>query len=302
MNNNLFLDLPAGTQKKILKHFKDLFGFTWVELAKFLGVNRSMIFFYCKDTCKMPLRHVEKLCLASNVNIAELCLKTKAMPHCTKKVISLPHYNSQLAEFLGVLFGDGCLSKKTYAVCVTCDALLDCDYVKKVICLLFEDLFGVLPKLRIQNGAVHCWVYSKSLFEFLSTNLGFPEGKKKNKLIVPLWITKNKEFSIAFIRGLFDTDGGVHRHHKNSIQLSYTNISPGFLRQVHCVMKSLGLNPKLGKQDIWFFGNAAFDFFNIVAPKNPKHTFKFKEFKRVKKVPLTREMYAGAGIRTQVTA
>ena len=302
MDDGLFLDLPPGTQKELLVYFKNLLNMTWVKLAKVIGVNKSMVFFYCNDTCKMPIRHVEKLCLLSNSNINDWQLKTKSIPCCVRKTISLPVHNESLAEFAGILFGDGCLSKTSYATYVTCDARLDYEYVTSIVCSLFKDLFDVVPKLRIQKGAVHCYVYSKSLFDFLSTNLDFPMGEKKNKLIIPSWIIKNRRYLTSFIRGLFDTDGGVHRHHKNSIQLGYTSADPIFLKQVYFAMKSIGLDPKKGKYDVWFFGKAVDAFFNIIEPKNPKHLFKFKKFKDKKQVLLSKEMYAGAGIRTQVAA
>lgn len=297
----LFLNLCNGQQKKLLSYFKNKMKITWVEMAKILRVNRSMIFFYCNDSCKMPLNKIRKLCFVSNDNIENFNLNCVLISHGIKN-INFPKKNKYLAEFFGILFGDGCISKNNYSVYITCDAFLDYLYIKEIVFWFFVDLFGVFPKIRFQKGAIHCWVYSKKLFNFFSKNNSFPVGKKKNKLVIPFWIKNNEENSIAFIRGLFDTDGGVHKHHVNSIQLGFTSNSPNFLKQVYFLMKNIGLNPKMGKNDIWFFGDSAIDFFKIVKPKNEKHLFKFNKFINFGKVPLSRDLYAGAGIRTQVTA
>ena len=299
MGSGLFLDLPKGKQNELLLYFKNMLGVTWIKIAELLKINKSMVYFYRNDVCRMPVSHIEKLCSLVNIEIAKLQINTISMPHCVRKKVLFPRQSESFAEFMGVLSGDGCLSRASYLVCVTCDGVLDYLYVTRVVIPLFKDLFGIVPKLRSQNGAVHCWVYSKNLFEFLSNK--FPVGKKKNKLCVPSWIIKNRKYSIAFIRGLFDTDGGVHRHHKNSIQLGFTSSSQSFLLQVFNLMEKIGLNPKLGKYDIWFFGDSAVEFFEIIHPNNPKHIFKFKQFKERGAVPLSKELYAGAGIRTRVT-
>lgn len=295
MTEFLFLDLSAGEQRKILVGFKRTLKIPWVKMAQLLGVSKSMLFFYCNDSCKMPFRQIEKLCKITNSNIAQFQqLKLKEIPFCYAKQIKKPVLDERLAEFLGILSGDGCVLKSLNSTYVTCGAILDSEYVVTVVRPIFMELFGVSPIVRIQKGGIHCCANSKRLAEYLSGDCGFPLGEKKNKLLIPSWIFQEKSCSVSFLRGLFDTDGGVHRHHKNSIQIGFTSISPKFLSQVHALLKVVGFNPRLGKEDIWIFGNhQASSFFKIIAPKNPKHIFKYNQFLETGQVPLTRELLCG---------
>lgn len=296
MENDLFLDLPNGQQKEILSNFKNMLKITWLEMATILKVNRSMVFFYCNDTCKMPFKHIKKLCRITDSNIQNFTsLNMKHMPHCTGKIIREPNHGEDLAEFIGVLSGDGCIVKSTYySTYITCDAILDSNYVLSEVCPMFERLFNTSPKVRVQNGAIHSYVYSKNLFNFLSKSCLFPIGKKKNKLNIPSWISRRKDYSIAFLRGLFDTDGGFHKHHENSAQIGYTSYSPSFLRQIYELLYKLNFNPRLGKEDIWIFEKETIsNFFEVIKPRNSKHLFKYKKFRETGKVPLSRDLKCG---------
>ena len=240
----------------------------------------------------MPFKHIETLCKIAQFDVVQFSsLPLTNMPQCGEKIIKVPAQSRQLAEFLGLIAGDGCIVKSTYSTYVTCGAELDYDYVLNIVRPMFEELFEVSPHIRKQNGALHCWVNSKRLFNFILEKCNFPVGQKKNNLNVPSWISGKKEYSIAFLRGLFDTDGGVHRHHKNSIQLGFTSASPKFLKQVYVLLINLKLNPRLGEKDIWIFQKEKVNlFFKTIAPKNPKHLLKFEKFKELGVVPLSKDL------------
>lgn len=253
-----------------------------------------MVFFYCNDTCKMPFKHIAVLCNATGSNLSEFkVLPLLYLPHY-KKSIQKPEFDEQLAEFLGVLSGDGCIVSKEYSTNITCDALLDNPYIVNEVAPLIASLFGVKPKLRILRSEICCRVYSKNLFDFLSKDCSFPIGEKKNRLTIPVWISARKRFSAAFLRGLFDTDGGFHRHHKKSSQVEYTSHSPEFLKGVYSLLKSLGLNPCMGKEQVWILKKEKIDeFFKIVGSRNKKHLYKREKFKETGMVPLARDMVCG---------
>lgn len=295
MNDCLFLDLPKDQQRDILSNFKKDLNLNWNQVANLLKVNRSMVFLYCNDTCKMPFRRLEALCKKTNRSLNKFSgLTLKKMPHCIEKIILVPKRNEKLAEFIGILSGDGCIVNQGYATYITCDAIMDKSYVINEVKPLFTSLFGINPKLRVLRNEIYCMVYSKNLFNFLSNDCSFPIGKKKNRLKIPDWIVCNKKFSAAFLRGLFDTDGGFHRHHKKCAQAEYTSHSPNFLREVYELLKGLDLNPRIGKEQVWILQKEKIDlFFEIVNPRNKKHQFKYKKFKETGCVPLSREIRCG---------
>jgi hypothetical protein len=261
-------------------------------MADLLKINRGMLFLYCNDSCRMPFRHLEKLCEQTGISLSFFSdLNTSLLPYCEKRGLKKPKQDSSLAEFLGILFGDGCIVFGEYSVNITCDAYLDNDFIINRVSPLMRDLFGIEPKIRLIENEICCRVYSKKLFLFLSERCGFPVGKKKNRIMVPFWIKQNKEFSKAFLRGLFDTDGGFHKHHKNSAQLEITTYSPDFLKQIYRLLCEHNLNPRLSPKCVWITERAKVEeFFNLIKPKNYKHTFKYKKFKETGVVPLSRDL------------
>jgi hypothetical protein len=165
MNQPLFLALPKGQQKHLLLKFKAILGVTWLQMAQLLKVNRSMLFLYCNDCCKMPFKHLKTLCKKTGCDINNFNgLQLKVMPYCMEKIIAKPKQSEPLAEFLGILAGDGCLVDSEHSTNITCDALLDQDYVLNEVKPMFERLFGVSPKVRILKNEICCRLYSKNLF------------------------------------------------------------------------------------------------------------------------------------------
>ena len=285
---NIYLDVGKEKQRAIVRDLKNKSGMSWTKLAKFLGVGRNMVLFYNNGTYRLPYSSLLKLCEATNTNVKKYDPKFTRVRN-KSKTVALPKLSEDFAEFLGILYGDGCLSKN-YGVYVTCNAISDRLFVLNVVRPLFEKLFKSNVAIRIKKNATHCRLYSKSAYKHL-VNFGFPEGIKKNQLRIPIGILKNKKYSLAFLRGLFDTDGGFHRHHKQSAQVEYTSHSPEFLKQVWKLLADLGFNVKLGKKQIWILDKNEIDkFFKNVKPNNPKHQYKYKEYKETGIVPLHREI------------
>jgi hypothetical protein len=77
-------------------------------------------------------------------------------------------------------------------------------------------------------------------------------NKAKQQVDAPDWIKNNKEYSIACLRGLMDTDGGVflHKYKVHGKQYSYkkisfTNKSTPLILFVFEILRVLGFTPKL---------------------------------------------------------
>ncbi len=130
--------------------------------------------------------------------------------------IFLPKYlNENLAEFVGIVIGDGHLHHQIrrdsnfYSLTISCNFTEDMDYFNNVINPLFEKLFNTKlsviknKKLNYFN-AVKC---SKSVVNFLNLNFSIPIGNKTSDIQIPQSILKsNNSIKAAFIRGLVDTD------------------------------------------------------------------------------------------------
>jgi intein/homing endonuclease len=98
------------------------------------------------------------------------------------------------------------------------------------------------------------FLYKKEIIKNILSKFGLPKGKKVNTAKIPLWIIKsNKKIIEAFIRGLFDTDGGIfcqkdytkyaneyNSKYHTKIRLRFTTVSKKLNEEIFKLMKGLG--------------------------------------------------------------
>ncbi len=140
--------------------------------------------------------------------------KIKLSCYDRKRGLILPTKPSEdLAEFIGILAGDGYISydskKYSYVVEIAGNKVLDKDYLENHIKNLIKLLFNIDCKIyykKNENTTV-IRVLSKGLFHYL-INLGFKNGKKE-QIGTPNWILVNDSLMLAFVKGLIDTDGSL---------------------------------------------------------------------------------------------
>jgi len=196
----------------------------------------------------------------------------------TSKPIHKPKKNAELAEFMGIMMGDGGLS--TYQAIVTLHHIDDREYAPFVASLI-EKLFKVIPSINHspKNSVNDITVSRKALAEHLH-ELGLPIGNKiKQQLDIPDWIKRNRKFSIACLRGLVDTDGCVfiHRYEVKGTfysykKLSFTSASAPLRESVYVLLRKLGFCPRMNGKDVRL--DRIIDvksYFAIVGSHNPKH-------------------------------
>ena len=126
------------------------------------------------------------------------------------------HINSiNLAEFIGILLGDGsiCLkginSKCHNRLKITLDSNTDKEYINYVANLI-EMLFQIKPhiKKRKHENAVDLFIFNKEVIEFLINTIGLKLSPKWNRALIP----ENfliKGLDLMVVRGYFDTDGAL---------------------------------------------------------------------------------------------
>lgn len=170
------------------------------------------------------------------------------------KPIKIPKYSEKLAEFVGIILGDGGISENQ--VSITLNAVDDCEYGDFVIEMI-KRLFGVKPSIYKKRGcnANNIVISRKELVRFCSERLGLKIGNKvKQQVDIPRWIIKDKKFKIACLRGLMDTDGSIFTHNYkvggkvySYKKISFTNLSQPLRMSVYGIMKEIGLNPRLAQ-------------------------------------------------------
>ena len=306
-----YLDIGGEAQVKLFRDIKQKSGLTWRKIWEGIGVGRSMIYFYRSGKCHISKEKLEKLLKLTNYPLDSIELKFVGIKHTIQEPI-IQEMNEKIAEFLGILYGDGCLGNHGYAVVVSGDSNADLLYHKTHVAPLIKELFGIDSRFKFEKNKneMHTIVSSKVLHEYIAKKFYFPIGEKKGRMHIPTQIYENNQYKRAFLRGLFDTDGGIHRHHVKSAQVHFTSADPVFLKEVFDLYKDLGFNVRTTDEDLEFFSREEIaKFFSELKPKNPKHLYKYQQFLEKGIVPRHRDIdygwlntnYARAGNRTRAT-
>jgi len=173
-----------------------------------------------------------------------------------KRGIKLPEISENLSEFFGIMFGDGTILDKGRIHRFGISLNLTEDFIyKNYVTNLITELFGVEPRVRKRRkeGKFDIEINSKAISRFL-LYLGFPKGKKINKLTTPPWIFNSKKYLRVFLRGLVDTDGSLFFAKRGTYKLnSYPVIEikicdKKFIGQLSSTIKYLGF--ECNKNDI----------------------------------------------------
>lgn len=202
------------------------------------------------------------------------------------KSIKTTKLSNKLAEFMGILFGDGHLSK--YQASITTNSQTDIAhaYFSKKIIL---DLFGIQASLKKKKdeNAINVVASSKKLVEFLNSS-GMPIGNKiKNNLAIPTWINSKLSYQKAFIRGLFDADGCIyidtHRINKKiykNFGWTITSYADKLILGIITILKNLGFSPthRDSQKSVFLRRRIEIDrYFKEISTSNPKHRKRYKE-------------------------
>ena len=200
------------------------------------------------------------------------------------KQIITPKFSKKLAEFVGIMLGDGGISKSQ--ITVSTNSIDDRVYGYFIRKLIYNN-FGVNPSVYFRKDALvmNIVVSRKKLVKFCKEKLELRIGNKlKQKLDIPRWIKGNIEFEKACIRGLIDTDGCVfnERHRiKNKIysykRLNFTSYSSELRRSVFNILDKLKLFPKIRNNRAVQIENKEkiIEYFRVIGTNNPKHKKRF---------------------------
>ena len=220
------------------------------------------------------IRHNTQTCTEELKIYFELDFKYK------KKYKFPKNMTTDLAYLLGILVGDGSYNdvKENRIDYCTQDQEL-----KEKFLQCMKDLFGVekmIPQIRKTNFHQYN-IYNKIIRRFL-LHCGLTFSMARTKHIPKLIFQSNVDCQKEFIKGLFDTDGGVN---KQAIHFSTSSEILG--SEVHFLLLSLGyISSKhyFKSTDSWrinIYGNYAYEFTkNIGFIVNYKQNNALKIFKK----------------------
>lgn len=210
-----------------------------------------------------------------------------------RKNVILPCHSVALAEFFGIMMGDGGINNEWQAT-VSLNSIKDAEF-SKYIAYLCKRLFGIFPVIRKRPGqnTLIVSLASTSVVDFLVKN-GLPRGNKLlNGLRIPDWIISDSSFQRACVRGLIDTDGCIYIHkHKvgskeyRNIGLSFTSYEPKLIHQVSEIFKKSGIAPHVTKRgrDINLYKAGSVErYLNIFGTSNNRISSMYKKWEQLKK-------------------
>lgn len=208
-------------------------------------------------------------------------LRERGLVPLAKPFFAPQEYSSELAEFIGILLGDGHIGREQWSIAL--NASKDQDYAMYVKNLI-TSLFHFTPAMSTRND-YHVIVLGGSGIRSIQyfVNLGLKIGNKvKQQVGVPVWIRHSTPFRVACLRGLVDTDGGIfkHKYKVNGKQYVYTklcfsNRSLPLLHFVYRALQSIGLTPKLidevENKKVWLYNQTeVLRYLDLIGTHNPR--------------------------------
>lgn len=198
------------------------------------------------------------------------------------KTFRLPRESVDFAEFIGILLGDGGLTRTQCVVYLS--SVTDQEYayyLKEKIKKLF-DLTASIYKLK-KDKVWRVSISSVNLVEYLVSQGLHVGSKVRLQVGVPSWIWHNPGHMKACIRGLVDTDGSLfnHKHLINGKEYLYptivfSNRSQPLLEFMFRGLSQLGFHPKRSLDNqVWLRKQSEVKrYYQDIGTRNYKPTIK----------------------------
>lgn len=200
--------------------------------------------------------------------------------------VKLPARSRELAEFIGILLGDGGITRRQ--ITITLHRIDDKKYAQYVQNLI-DSLFELKPSLyaRRKENVINITVSRSRLVRFF-VKMGLHIGSKvRNQTDIPTWIKKSNNFSTTCLKGLFDTDGCLYidKHRiKDRVYLNagmnFTNRSLPILSFFKMNLEKLGYHPTQRTNFSIFLRKEAeiIRYFKEIGSANSKYWEKLNKF------------------------
>ncbi len=159
------------------------------------------------------------------------------------RIIHVPPLSADLAEFCGIMLGDGHLGSAQMSV--TVNVKTDLAYTSYLQGLM-ERTFNFRPRVtKVKSGStVDLYVTSAYLIRRLHSIGLYSNNKVRDQVGIPKWIFSTSEYCRRFVRGFFDTDGSIYRLKRfHAVQMSFNNLSVPLLEGTRQILVELGYHP-----------------------------------------------------------
>lgn len=154
--------------------------------------------------------------------------------HPRSDPVYLPNYmTGEFAYYLGLIIGDGCLTRNNTVGFTTVD-----DELSTFIESFYRNVLGKKKGSYHRNGTIDYSFQSMYFREYLK-QIGFCSMDSHTKIIPPCILNSTKENVREFVSGMFDTDGTLDER-----CVSYTSASKKLITQLQIVLLNFGIISK----------------------------------------------------------
>ena len=180
------------------------------------------------------------MCFGNYTNIQEYREKFVSGGNLKKENIP-EELNEELSYFIGLLIGDGCLTRKDYIVFYNGNKSIFNSYVDT--CTKYFNAPSIFVR---DDGVYRACKGTKLGYEFLNS-IGIAGFKAKNKVIPEIILKSTLKNQAALIRGLFDTDGNVYFNPEIShkYKVSFCSISSELVKQLQLMLLNFGIESSI---------------------------------------------------------
>lgn len=158
--------------------------------------------------------------------------------------------NGDLAELIGAILGDGYIGAFPRTEVLRIVASANNEGFIKRYSELVEKIFQKVPTVKKRNSseAVNITIYEKHI----ARRLFMQTGSKAHVLLpMPEWISMSRNFTIRYLRGLYEAEGSVSYHKKTyTHKFQFANTHPSLLDNVFNSLVGLGFHPHRSKRQI----------------------------------------------------
>src|SRR3989338_5375944 len=204
--------------------------------------------------------------------------------------VRFPKASGLLAEFIGIVMGDGHVGRYQISICT--NSITDTEHAThtyKLAKRLFDVPISISKKK--ESNALSIVISSREVSRFLQQQ-GIPEGNKIEKgIMIPTWVSRDRNYSHRLVRGLFDADGCVFVDTHRIRGKIYKNLGIAFANQESTLLQffyknlcAIGLSPTQTSRFRVFLRRRRDirKYFEIVGTSNNKHLSRYQEFKKSK--------------------
>jgi len=152
--------------------------------------------------------------------------------------------DSRMAEFIGVLIGDGCISRFIYRGKVIFEIAFtgnpsELNYYKRFLKPLIEQLFPIRGRIIVRgDNTVRLHFRSKRLASYF-LSMGIPLGKKRDASIPPC--IRTRPLVIAFLRGFYHAKGSIYYRYSKQYPYHAKLYGDLLVIQFRCKLRTLML-------------------------------------------------------------